>query len=453
MNSLIDRILNWGWQPELHSAIQMRRIRTLSGSALLLVLVGIPFWMRAIEWQIALRMVTVPTAIALTLAGLVLLRWRHTARMHFLCTQLISLALYVAGMGAMLSSGGLGNITEGWLMLVPVVAGINLGLRPALQWGAVILLTLVAVALLPSLGYVLVDQTPPSHQASQQVLQGLGVFVALMILVSSFVSQVSHSEAVLAQQNLQLQQQIIEKEKAEREARSAEQAKTRFLANMSHEMRTPLNAILGFSRRLDKSLAGRLDEREHNALSRIAECGEGMLRLVDDLFDLSAIDAGTLILHRQPVALGPLLARVVAELQPLAQQRGLSLQQGQCPDCRVTGDPERLEQVLTSLLRFGLTSTQAGDVHISARRQEDAQVCVSIEDSAVPLDEAAQLRLLDRYNHLHSRGWQDLDGFALGPALAVELIRLHGGRIQIGPGSLGGNCFRILLPPHAPAHE
>lgn len=449
MNSLIDRILNWGWQPEQHSTIQMRRIRTLSGSALLLILVAIPFWIRAVEWQIALRMVTVPTAIVLTVTGLAILRWRHTARMHFICTQLFSLALYIAGMGAMLSSGGLGNITEGWLLLVPVVAGINLGLRPALLWGLAILITLVAVAMLPYLGYALADQTPPSHQASQQLLQALGVFVALMILVSSFVSQMSQSEAALAQQNLQLQQQIIDKEKAEREARSAEQAKTRFLANMSHEMRTPLNAILGFSRRLDKSLAGRLDQREQEALQRIAECGGGMLRLVEDLFDLSAIDAGTLNLRQQPVALGPLLERVVVALQPLAQQRGLQLLQGHCPDCAVSGDPDRLEQVLTSLLRYCLKSTTVGNVRTSAQLLENARVCVSIEDSAAPLGEAAQVRLLDRYNHLHSMGGQDLDGFALGPALAGELIRLHGGRIQIGPGPQGGNCFRVLLPLHA----
>lgn len=449
MNSLIDRILNWGWQPEQHSTIQMRRIRTLSGSALLLVLVAIPFWMRAVEWQIALRMVTVPTAILLTVTGLVLLRWRHTARMHFICTQLFSLALYIAGMGALLSGGGLGTITEGWLLLVPVVAGINLGLRPALLWGLVILASLIAVAVLGSFGYSFPDQTPPSHQAAQQLLQALGVFVALMILVSSFVSQMSQSEAALAQQNLQLQQQIIEKEKAEREARSAEQAKTRFLANMSHEMRTPLNAILGFSRRLDKSLAGRLDEREQEALRRIAECGNGMLRLVEDLFDLSAIDAGTLNLRQQPVALGPLLERVVVALQPLAQQRGLQLQQGHCLACSVSGDPDRLQQVLGSLLRYCLKSTTVGSVRISAQLQEDARICVVIEDSATPLAEAEQERLLDRYNHLHSMGGQDLDGFALGPALAGELIRLHGGRIQIGPGLQGGNCFRVLLPLHA----
>ena len=449
MNRFVDRLLNWGWQPEQHSIIQMRRIRTLSGSALLLVLVGIPFWLRAIEWQIAIRMVTVPTAIGLTVIGLVLLRWRHTARMHFMATHLFSVALYIAGLGALLSGGGLGTITQGWLLLVPVVAGINLGLRAALLWGVIILTSLIVVAVLGNLGYTFPDLTPHSHQAAQHLLQALGVFVALMILVSSFISQMSQSEALLAQQNLQLQQQIAEKEKAEREARAAEQAKTRFLANMSHEMRTPLNAILGFSRRLDKSLGGRLDGREREALQRIAECGGGMLRLVEDLFALSAIDAGTLSLQSQPVPLAPLLERVIAVLQPLAQERSLQLLQGHCPSCAVVADPDRLEQVLASLLRYSLTSTAVGSVQVSTRLQADQQVCVEIEDSATSLAESERLRLLDRYNHLHSMCGEDLDGYALGPALAGELVRLQGGAIQIGPGTQGGNCFRIWLPLHA----
>ena len=448
MLAKLDRILNWGWTPDLHGAIQVRRVRTLVSAGVLLILVGVPFLIRAAEWHVATRLVTVPCAIALAFVGLVLLRLFQTDSGFHLSAHLITLGLFIGAVGSVVSSGGLASVNQAWLLLVPLLAGIALGLRSALIWGFAILLCVMLVGYLQLHGSAFPNQTPPAYRQSQNLLQVIGVMLGLLALIYSFLGHLGYSERMLADQNRQLQQQILEKETAEREAREAEQAKIRFLGNMSHEMRTPLNAIIGFAGRLQKSLDGRLDAREDLALQRIAVSGRRMLELVDDLFVLSAIDSGSFALNCCEVDPGQLLQAVYQEQVAHAAARNVALRVEQSDAASVSADPARLSQVLSSLVRYGLHCTRQGSVAISAFDTSGGEVCLQIEDTAPVMSERVRARLFDRYNHLHSTGEGDMDKSGLALALAGELVQLHGGRIEV-TATADGNRYQVLLPPHA----
>ena len=447
MLAKLDHILNWGWTPDLHGAIQVRRVRTLASAGVLLILVGVPFLIRAAEWHVVMRLVTVPCAIVLAFAGLVLLRLFQTVSAFQLSAHLITLGLFIGAVGSVVSSGGLASVNQAWLLLVPLLAGIALGLRSALIWGVAILLCVILVGYLQLHGSAFPNQTPPAYRESQNLLQVIGVLLALLALIYSFLGHLGYSERMLADQNRQLQQQILEKETAEREAREAEQAKTRFLGNMSHEMRTPLNAIIGFAGRLQKSLDGRLDAREELALQRVAASGRRMLELVDDLFVLSAIDSGSFALNCCEVDPDQLLQAVYQEQVADAAARNITLTVEPGDAAAVWADPARLSQVLSSLVRHGLHYTQKGGVVISAFDTPDDEVCLQIEDTAPVMSERVRARLFDRYNHLHSTGGGDVDKSGLALALAGELVHLHGGRIDVA-ATAAGNRYRVLLPAH-----
>lgn len=444
MSALLDEYLNWGWHPERHSAIHMRRVRTLAATGSLLLLLVVPFLLRAYQWQISIRMVTLPAAALLGVMGLVMLRTLHTERGFRVCAHLSAASLFVGGVGSVLSGGGLGTVNQGWLMLVPLLAGITLGLRGAMGWGGLVLVTVVILGLMQANGYVLVNQTPLPFQRFEALMQSAGLLVALLMMISSFLSQIGQFELVLASRNEQLLQQIAEREKAEQDARRAELAKTRFLANMSHELRTPLNSILGFAQRLEKSLQQRLSEREQDALAHLMENASYLLALVEDVFDLSAIDSDSMKLTPGVIDVRQLLTAVQHQLAPVATLFNLSLEVQANPSLMVSGDVRRLQQVLANVIRHSLKYTQTGGVSLSACH-EGEHLYIDVIDSAPPLTAEMRERIFDRYNHLHSLNDRDAGGSALGMAVASAMIALHGGCMEMVDAPQG-NHYRISLP-------
>jgi signal transduction histidine kinase len=443
LENLVDRLLNCGWDPDKTDPVQMRRIRTTAATSLLLILVGIPFLLRAYEWHISLRMITVPAAILLSCCALVTLR---VAKNFPISTQLVTLAVYVGGAGAILTSGGIGTSTLGWWMLVPLLAGLLRGLSSGLGWGVVVLMSIYACYWAQMNGIQFIDQTPLQHRLSQSLMQGLGITSAVLIFIGSYVSQIAHSERELAQHNKMLHAEVERAEQAERDLISAIHAKTRFLSNMSHELKTPLNSVLGFSQRLNKRALEKLDQREQDALGEVVSHAQQMLNLVNDLLDLSQLDSeGRLHAEKSQLDLKELLVRVRHEIQPVAQEFGLTVCLQETDSLIIQGDGRLLSKALASLLRHCVMYAQGDDIQLQIGELQQG-VLVQMHYIGY-LSEADRNRLFDRYNHLHSKSTRQAGNSGLALALAAELVSLHGGRISVSCDEQGPQtCLNVFLP-------
>ena len=442
MRNQMDWLLNSGWESASTTPIELRRVRTLTASAYLLLLLGVPYLLRAFQWQIEVRMVAIPCAMLLMMASILLLRF---TKKLYPASHLAPLALYVAGAGAIYTGGGIGSIATGWGLVVPLLAGLLVSLRTGLMWGILILLSLALVHFLQQQGMPFLDLTPPDSRPSQVLVQCFGVTAAILILMSSYLSQLEQSEKTLARQNHDLKLHIQRAEQAEEDAQRAVLAKTRFLANMSHELRTPLNSVLGFSQRLNKHVSGRLQKREIDALNHILINGQRMMRLLDDLLDLSRIEAGSMTLSKSPLELQQALDRAWREVEPEALRAGSNVKLVFGNSVQVIADGQRIVQVLISILAHSIKYSVKKTINVELGNLQQGgliQVCYYAELLSPP----EQLRLFDRYDHLHSKCAREAGSSGLALPLAWELVLLHGGKLTLHQDPTGLTCFNLFLP-------
>lgn len=442
MRNYWDAFLNSGWDSATTDPVDLRRVRTVTATAYLLFLLGVPYILRAYQWNIEIRMFSLPAAMFLMLMSILLLR-RY--RQLNLAAHLAPLALYIAGTGAVLTSGGINSIGVAWWLIVPLLAGLLVGLRPGVLWGVIVMLSYSLIYRLELEGFQFPDQAPEPHQRSEVLMQAWGAIAGVLIMMISYLSQLEFSERTLARQNQFLKQQIGRAEQAEEAAQRAAQAKTRFLANMSHELRTPLNSVLGFSQRLGKHASERLDSREAEAVSHIVQNGQRMLRLVDDLLDLSNIEAGSLSLSKSFMDLQQVLDRACRDTQPMAQQFGFVIKLNAGDEVLVYCDGKRIVQALSSVFLHCIRFADLDGIEVELGNLPQGAL-IQISYCGVPLSRQEQEQLFDRYNHLHSKSQREVDSSGLALPLAWELVSLHGGRLSLSQNDQSRVCFNLFLP-------
>jgi nitrogen-specific signal transduction histidine kinase len=238
--------------------------------------------------------------------------------------------------------------------------------------------------------------------------------------------------------DLQLARQ--ERELAER----ANQAKSDFLAVMSHEMRTPLHGVLGMlelvREQIEHPVAGGL-------LQTAQRSTEQLKRIVDDVLDLSRIDAGQLNLHPQVFELVPALEQVVTLYAPMAARQGLDLRLRCASTLPVlaVGDRDRVLQVIANLLSNAIKFTCAGAVELEAWPSEDQSLILTVHDSGPGIPESERHRLFERYQQLSVRSARH-SGSGLGLSITRRLVHVLGGEIDYRSRPIPGACFRVRLP-------
>lgn len=235
------------------------------------------------------------------------------------------------------------------------------------------------------------------------------------------------------------------------EARQESEAKSRFLATMSHELRTPLNSILGFSQLLRIRASGGLDETQLSYLAHIESSGRHLLALINDLLDLTKVDAGRMDLHCEDIELRPLLLEVTGELEPQVQDKSLHLEVS-CPRAlRVRVDPLRCRQVLTNLLSNAVKFTPQGWVRVSAV-PAGSRVRITIRDSGVGIPPDQLDRVFEEFTQVDTGLSRSHEGTGLGLPLSRRLTELIGGSLELRSELGVGTTVTLLLPtpgPHA----
>lgn len=251
----------------------------------------------------------------------------------------------------------------------------------------------------------------------------------------------------------QINRQLIELRRlaeAERVARErAEQAdhvKSAFLASMSHELRTPLNAIINFSKFLKKGLPGPVNAEQEELLGSISDSGQHLLNLINDILDMSKIEAGSLRLYVEPdVNLREIIANAVQYMQPLLADKPVSLEQS-VPDTLplLTGDRKRLLQIMLNVLSNACKFTDTGYVRISASVEADS-IRISIADSGPGIAPEDSENVFTAFKQTDS-GLRQGNGTGLGMPITLRLVEAHQGKIWFESQPGEGTTFFIALP-------
>lgn len=239
----------------------------------------------------------------------------------------------------------------------------------------------------------------------------------------------------------------LHRSRAERQAaEEANALKSAFLATMSHELRTPLNSIIGFTGILSQGLAGPLNGEQQHQLGLVKTSAQHLLALINDILDISKIEAGQLKLNPETLDLPPLLARLLDQVRPGAAARGLSLV-AQWPETlpRLQADRRRLEQVLLNLLSNAVKFTEKGTVTLKAQPR-GPHLELSVQDTGPGIAPADQERLFEPFVQLDQGLNRRYEGTGLGLSITRKLVELMNGRIELDSQVGMGSTFKILLP-------
>jgi len=260
-------------------------------------------------------------------------------------------------------------------------------------------------------------------------------------LVQTFADQ-----AVIAIENVRLFDQIQDKS---RQLAEASQHKSQFLANMSHELRTPLNAILGYTELIQDSVYGEPPEKMRAVLTRVQSNGKHLLGLINDVLDLSKIEAGQLTLDLIDYSLGDVAHNVYSAVEPLAADKKLSFKAEVAPNLpRGRGDERRLTQVLLNLVGNAIKFTDAGEVVIKAGAS-DGTFSLSVRDTGPGISEADQQKLFQEFQQADNSITRKKGGTGLGLAISKRIVEMHGGKIWLESAVGQGSTFFVTLPVQA----
>ncbi len=254
------------------------------------------------------------------------------------------------------------------------------------------------------------------------------------------------AHSTLAMQNARLFRALEEKS---RELEAASQHKSQFLANMSHELRTPLNAILGYTELIVDKIYGDVPPKILDVMERVQKSGRHLLSLINDVLDLSKIEAGQLQLSLKDYSFADTLNTVVTAIEPLAAEKGLELTLEVEPDLPLGfGDDRRLAQVLLNLLGNAVKFTDEGSVRVGASRC-DGEYLVSVADTGPGIPASEQQRVFREFQQVDDSSTRAKGGTGLGLAIARKIVEMHGGRLWLESELGAGSTFYFSIPVRA----
>jgi signal transduction histidine kinase len=253
-------------------------------------------------------------------------------------------------------------------------------------------------------------------------------------------------QAVIAVENARLLHELQDKSQ---QLEIASQHKSQFLANMSHELRTPLNAILGYTELILDSIYGEPTEKMRAVLERLHANGKHLLNLINDVLDLSKIEAGELKLDLADYSLEDVVHTVVTAVEPLATGKALTLAADVNKDLPIgLGDGRRLAQVLLNLVGNGINFTDRGQVTIRAGTV-DGLFKVAVSDTGPGIAASDQEKLFKNFQQADNTITRQKGGTGLGLAISKRIIEMHGGRIWLDSEVGKGSTFTFTVPVRA----
>lgn len=431
---------------------KIRQIQITNFAYILLIIIAIPFLIRAVVWYIPIRV----AGIGLALSGVASAYYffRRYKNPNLFGNILIGF-LFIALLPGIYSSGGLRGETIPWIVVPVVFSAILTSPMSLLCWGLVSLFIVAFFAFSNHLGIQIPNHVPAHHELPGRMMQLFAVIISLTIIAYVFAYSEYKSQAKINKTLETLKAEIILREQAEKKALQANQAKSEFFANINHELRTPLNSIIGFSNRLLKQACASEDRKSASALECVVRNSQHLLSLVNDLTDISKMEAGKFELNLTTVNLSQLLQNVVAELSPLAEQKNLYLELNSPDNLYTLGDAVRLKQIFINLINNAIKFTETGGIKIKVTNNYNTatdtgnKIKVDIADTGVGMQKHHIDQLFVRYNEIDNIGKNNIESTGLGLFLTKRLLDLHpGAEISVESHIDQGSTFTILLAPY-----
>jgi signal transduction histidine kinase len=387
---------------------------------------------------------TVLTVIATAACG----SSRYLARrgsMDVAINILLGALLLLMSVAALILEGVL-LLVASWFAAMIVLASVLLGPRTSFYVAALCSILLLTVSLVSAYGLV------------SALSLDVGWRIALVTFVGALTFFFVAHLGRLTTEDLRraLQDATYDLVKANEELQEANRHKNRFLARVSHELRTPLNAIIGYT---DMNLAGYygpLNDAQTDALERVQRNGRQLLHLINDVLDLSRIDAQGVELQERSFSLQDLVQSVVSSVEPQIQDKGLELTFEIDPDLPATlvGDQVRLTQVLTNLVGNAIKFTEEGQIHITARNGNKENWTLEVRDTGRGISERDLPRIFEEFRQGAPVYGRQAEGVGLGLAIAHRLVKAMDGDIRVQSRLGAGSVFTVVLPTTpAPAEE
>jgi signal transduction histidine kinase len=290
-----------------------------------------------------------------------------------------------------------------------------------------------------------IQEVTITHQIAANLFsfKYLLIYFALNVIAGLFFSVRQQRQAVV------MQRMNRELEAANASLAQASERKSQFVANMSHELRTPLNAIIGLTEMMVANAVRFGTEKAQEPLRRVHRAGTHLLGLINEVLDLSKIEAGKLELSPQSVKLAPLIDEVVGTARPLAEQNQNRLVVERRDNLgTVTADPMRLRQILFNLLSNACKFTKQGQVALGVRKVVDGGRWVEfvVADTGIGMTAEQQAKLFQEFTQADSLTARRYGGTGLGLAISRKLARMMGGDVTVTSEPTRGSVFTVRLP-------
>ncbi|MEP6470726.1 MAG: response regulator [Acidobacteriota bacterium] len=303
-------------------------------------------------------------------------------------------------------------------------------------------------------GVLALGSAQPFSANARNVLSAIAPSLAVALANAAANERVAEQTRRLSEQNELLEDQRSRIGRANRELQRASALKDRFLASVSHELRTPMTVILGFTGALLKGGQGNLNAQQHESLERVQRNAKLLLGLINDVLDISKIEAGKVEIHRQRLLLPTLARQVEADYGEAARNKGLTLRCESAPGLdSVTTDPERVMQIIANLVGNAMKFTERGSITVRFELREPDSWAIVVSDTGIGIPQEEQSTIFEEFRQGEAVEHRGRGGTGLGLAIVKKLAAVLGGSVEIQSAAGEGSRFTVILPRDLPRDD